>query len=175
MMSACKDTRNGVSGSGIAEDVIRSRAWPGCQAFVQAAKIENTFKIMKATKAVLLSIGGLALCLVFCGCTTVQSTSGRDFDSSKVSRVEKGKTTSDEILAMFGRPAYKIPELDDDERWAYSFVTTTNVFHDVLDTRSEMTGYKKSLNILFNKQKVVVNYTMDEGPIDKESVIVHHF
>jgi outer membrane protein assembly factor BamE (lipoprotein component of BamABCDE complex) len=130
---------------------------------------------MKSTKTILLPIGALALCLVFCGCTTVQSTSGRDFDSSKVSQVVKGKTTSNEILEMFGRPSYKQPELDDEERWSYSFVTTTNVYHDILDSRSDITGYKKNLNILFNKDKVVVNYTIDEGPIDKESVSVHKF
>lgn len=130
---------------------------------------------MKSAKTILLSIGVIALCLVFCGCTTVQSTSGRDFDNSKVSQIVKGKTTSNDILEMFGRPAAKQPEMDDAERWSYYFVTTTNVFKDMLDTRSDITGYKKSLNILFNKDKVVANYTMDEGPIEKESVIVHQF
>jgi outer membrane protein assembly factor BamE (lipoprotein component of BamABCDE complex) len=130
---------------------------------------------MKSTKTILLPIGALALCLVFCSCTTVKSTSGRDFDSSKVSQVVKGKTTSNEILEMFGRPSYKQPEMDDAERWSYSFVTTTNVVKDLLVPHSDITGYKKSLNILFNKDKVVVNYTMDEGPIDKESVTVHQF
>ncbi len=130
---------------------------------------------MKSAKTILLSIGVIALCLVFCGCTTVQSTSGRDFDNSKVSQIVKGKTTSNDILEMFGRPASKQPEMDDAERWSYYFVTTTNVFKDMLDTRSDITGYKKSLNVLFNKDKVVANYTMDEGPIEKESVIVHQF
>lgn len=130
---------------------------------------------MKSIKIILLPIGALALCLVFCGCSTVQSTSGRDFDSSKVSQIVKGKTTSNDILEMFGRPAYKQPEMDDAERWSYSFVTTTNVVKDILVPHSDITGYKKNLNILFNKDKVVVNYTMDEGPIDKQSVSVHQF
>ena len=76
---------------------------------------------------------------------------------------------------MFGRPASKQPEMDDAERWSYYFVTTTNVFKGMLDTRSDITGYKKSLNVLFNKDKAVANYTMDEGPIEQASVIVPQF
>ena len=67
----------------------------------------------------------LGLCLCIYGCATATSTTGRDFDSLKVSQIVKGKTTADEILNMFGPPSGKQPEAENAERWLYSYVTVT--------------------------------------------------
>jgi outer membrane protein assembly factor BamE (lipoprotein component of BamABCDE complex) len=130
---------------------------------------------MKNSKTTKLLIAALVLCLGIWGCATAESTGGRDFDSSQVSQIVKGKTTSDEILKMFGPPSYKQPEVDDAERWSYSYVTETNQIHNSFGLKEEITGYKKNLNLLLNKDKIVVNYTLDEGPIDKQTITGHPF
>jgi outer membrane protein assembly factor BamE (lipoprotein component of BamABCDE complex) len=130
---------------------------------------------MKTIKAIRLQIAALVLCLGIWGCATAESTGGRDFDSSQVSQIVKGKTTSDEILKMFGTPNEKQPEMEDAERWSYYYVTATNHVHNVFVFKEEITGYKKTLNILLNNDKIVVNFTLDEGPLDKQTVTGHPY
>jgi hypothetical protein len=80
----------------------------------------------------------------------------------------KGKTTSDELITMFGTPYSKQPEADGAERWSYSYaVTTVHAQAGLFAPSVATTGYKKNLNFLINKDKVVVNFTSDEGPIDQ--------
>ncbi len=145
--------------------------------FRNQQKQEKHNKNMKTNKKILLPIVFLGLCLCLWGCATAQSTAGRDFDSSKVSQIVKGKTTSDEIFAMFGTPYSKQPEVDGGERWLYSYATATahaqaGLFGSMSTTT---TGYKKNLNIIINKDKVVVNFTLDEGPLDEQTTNVHKF
>jgi hypothetical protein len=78
---------------------------------------------------------------------------------------------------MFGQPVSKQPEVDDGEKWFYSYATATahaqSGFFGSMSTTT--TGYKKNLNILLNRDKVVVNFTLDEGPIDKQTTTTHSF
>ena len=127
---------------------------------------------MKITKVILLL--GLSLCLG--GCVTTQYTAGRDFDDTKASQIVKHKTTEDEIIAMFGTPYSKEPEVDDGERWTYSYLSATSHEQDrilLAGSKVETTGTKKNLYILFDKNKVVVNFVLDKGPLDKQTTITN--
>ncbi len=55
------------------------------------------------------------LLLVLLGC----STAGRDFDSTKVSHIVKGKTTASELVKMFGAHHSKMALSNDREEWIY--------------------------------------------------------
>ena len=126
---------------------------------------------MKTTKILHLPVVLLGLALYLCGCATANSTAGRDFDSSKVSQIVKGITRADEILAVFGTPGSKQPEAENAERWIYSYITATahaqaGWFGSMHTTITG--GHKKILNLLINKEKVVVNFTFDDGPIEPQ-------
>jgi outer membrane protein assembly factor BamE (lipoprotein component of BamABCDE complex) len=124
---------------------------------------------MKAIDKIHVAILLFAACLSISACATSTSTSGRDFESAKVAQIVKGKTTTGEILAMFGTPQTKQPEADGGERWLYSYATATAHAQAVPfgGVQSKITGgHKKILNVLISKDKVVSNFTFDEGPID---------
>ena|SRR5258708_2543379 len=122
--------------------------------------------------AVLLPVLWLSLALF--GCATAHTTAGRDFDATKVSQIVKGKTTSSDILAMFGTPYSKQPKDNDEEMWVYSYAEATAHAQSMGFgvTSSEATGFKKNLYILLKGNKTVSNYTLDEGPIDKRTTTV---
>jgi outer membrane protein assembly factor BamE (lipoprotein component of BamABCDE complex) len=77
---------------------------------------------------------------------------GKKFDTSKVSLIQKGVTTQDEILKMFGKPNQKGFK-EGKEVWGYSHYSG---------------GYfggssTKQLEIVFDDNKVVYDYTYAEG------------
>jgi outer membrane protein assembly factor BamE (lipoprotein component of BamABCDE complex) len=83
-------------------------------------------EIMKTAKTICLQLAIFSACLCLWGCATeTTTTTGKDFDSSKVSQIVKGKTTADEIVAMFGTPYTKQPDADDGEKWEYFYSTST--------------------------------------------------
>jgi hypothetical protein len=41
---------------------------------------------------------------IFWGCSTYNNTAGRKFDTTAINRIEVGKTTESEVIAMLGRP-----------------------------------------------------------------------
>ena len=51
----------------------------------------------------------LAACMCFAltGCATSNYTVGRDFSSASVAQIQKGKTTTSEVVALFGEPFAK--------------------------------------------------------------------
>ncbi|MCJ7783839.1 MAG: hypothetical protein MUP41_07880 [Desulfobacterales bacterium] len=91
----------------------------------------------------------VAVCLII-SCATM--TSGKKFDTSKVSLIQKGVTTQAEILKWFGNPNEKGFK-EGKEVWGYSHVSV---------------GYfggssTKSLQIVFDENKVVSDYSYNEG------------
>ena len=87
-------------------------------------------------------------------------TLGRDFDAYKTSQIVKGKTTLDEIVALFGSPSDKRPEEAGAERWRY--------FHaNISASASAVKENVKDLDILINSNKIVVSFTLQEGSLDK--------
>lgn len=111
----------------------------------------------------------LAVCLLV-GCATSTATSGNDFDSSKVAQIEKGVTTTDQLVAMFGQPYSKHVKGDTDEEWLFLYVTATSKARAVPfgGTTVNTTGHQKTLTVLV-RDETVVNYTYHEGPIQQDA------
>jgi hypothetical protein len=93
--------------------------------------------------AILLCLSAL-LILFSSGCATV----GQDFPVTKVSEIEIGKTTQNEIRAMFGSP-WRIGIEDGQRTWTYG-----NYSYGLFGEKNA-----KDLVIRFDDRDVVVSYT----------------
>jgi outer membrane protein assembly factor BamE (lipoprotein component of BamABCDE complex) len=107
----------------------------------------------------------IIICICVTGCVTENSTSGFNFDGTKASQITKGNTTEDQVSALFGPPTSKKPEAYGAERWIYFFQTTvTKAQAGYGTTTSNAKGNEKTLNVLFDKNGIVLNFTYVEGP-----------
>jgi outer membrane protein assembly factor BamE (lipoprotein component of BamABCDE complex) len=115
----------------------------------------------------------LCISAALLGCATAHSTAGRDFDDSKVSLIVKGKTTTADLIAMFGQPYSKRPQGDDDQIWTYSYAdATAHAQAGPFGVRNvDTTGYKKNLFIIIKSDNTVRNFTLDEGPLDRTTTV----
>ena len=120
---------------------------------------------MNKFQAILISF----ICVALIGCATRTTTSGRDFDASKLGDIRKGVTTGDELVGLLGEPFSKSVKSEDEVIWYYSWVKATSRASLGWSSPNVKTeGYKKRLEVLI-KNGVVVNYTFDEGPFQIES------
>ena len=113
----------------------------------------------------------LALFISAClaGCKTQMTTAGRDFDASKIGKIDKEFTTSDELVALLGKPNRTWVWSADGTMWEYSWQTETNRIRLKWAGQDVITdGYKKQLQVLIKYDRVV-NYTYYEGPFHTES------
>jgi hypothetical protein len=112
----------------------------------------------------------LLIPLLIWGCATATSTAGRDFDSSKVSQIQKGVTTTSQILSWFGEPYNKQVASASEVKWHYGWAqATANATAAPFGVRTVDTkGIKKNL-WLFIKDDIVVNYTYEEGPFERNT------
>lgn len=113
----------------------------------------------------------LALLLVgfslLTGCATSSTTVGADFDETQVVNIVKGKTTSAELVAMFGEPHSKNVLDKTQQKWVYLYSeieSKAQGFMFVMDVKT--TGIQKTLDVLL-EDDVVVNYSFSERPIDQ--------
>ena len=93
--------------------------------------------------AILLGLLAI-LILFFSGCATI----GKDFPASKVSEIEIGITTQNEIHTMFGSP-WRIGIEDGQRTWTYG-----NYSYGLFVEKKA-----KDLVIRFNEKNVVASYT----------------
>lgn len=102
--------------------------------------------------------------LLLWGCATATPISGSDFNSSVVPRIQKGVTTTSQILRWFGEPYNKKPVSATEIMWLYTWARpTANPAVVPFGHRNIGTsGYQKTL-WLFIKNDIVVNYTYEEG------------
>jgi outer membrane protein assembly factor BamE (lipoprotein component of BamABCDE complex) len=116
----------------------------------------------------------LLLTLLIAGCAdpkpadTAKSTTtvrrGRDFDSSKVKDIQKGKTSTQEIIQWFGQPYAKKIVSTNQVGWLYSWrQSTVTVNRSGATVKGQETGFRKRLELLIGDD-VVMNYTFEEGP-----------
>ena len=102
--------------------------------------------------------------LLLWGCATATLTTGNEFSSSVVTRIQKGVTTTSQILHWLGEPYHKDQVSATETMWLYAWsrpAADPNVVpfgHRNIGT----SGYKKTL-WLFIKDGIVVNYTYEEG------------
>jgi len=93
---------------------------------------------------------------------------GRDFDTSKVKNIQKGKTTTQEIIQWFGQPYAKKIISTNQIGWLYAWrQSTVTVSRTANTAKGRESGYKKRLDLLI-ADDVVLNYTFDEGPFEAE-------
>jgi outer membrane protein assembly factor BamE (lipoprotein component of BamABCDE complex) len=112
---------------------------------------------------------GLACALaLFTGCATATFVTGRDFDSSKVSQITKGKTTAAELTAWVGVPYSKSVNSDGTERWMWLYTqgkshAQSYVFS--MDVKTEMTGKRLSVTL---RNGVAEDFSYTDGPMTPE-------
>jgi len=104
--------------------------------------------------------------LLLWGCATATSTTGSDFNSSAVPRIQKGVTTTSQILRWLGEPDNKEQVTATEIKWLYTWVRpTANATVVPFGHRNIGTsGYKKTL-LLIIKDDIVVYYNYAEGVI----------
>jgi outer membrane protein assembly factor BamE (lipoprotein component of BamABCDE complex) len=96
----------------------------------------------------------LSLSVLLAACS---STYGTQFDEKQVSKIEKGKTTQEEIQNLFGDPSGKGSNADGETQWTYSYTHA-----------SSLTGYDskvqmKTLMITFDKSGIVKDFNYQES------------
>ncbi|MGY3173847.1 outer membrane protein assembly factor BamE (lipoprotein component of BamABCDE complex) [Pseudomonas sp. TE12234] len=109
-------------------------------------------------------IAVMAVCLALIGCATSHFTAGRDFPSTSVANITKGKTTTTELKSLFGEPYAKSAVSETDEKWVYTYTNgSTHAQNYVVTMKVTTTGTQKTLDVLI-RNDVVINYTFSEGP-----------
>lgn len=115
-------------------------------------------------RLILLSI--VLISSLLWGCAASTSTVGSDFISSAVPRIQKGVTTTSQLLNWLGEPYDKEQVTATEIKWLYIWARpTANVTVVPFGHRNIGTsGYKKTL-LLIIKNDVVVYYNYAEGVI----------
>jgi outer membrane protein assembly factor BamE (lipoprotein component of BamABCDE complex) len=120
---------------------------------------------MKLLQQILIPLA----CLTLMGCATRTDIAGSEFDTSKISEIKKGVTTSDELVSLLGTPGEKSVKTEDEVIWKYEWIkSTSRTTMGWTGPNVVIDGYQKSLQVLI-KNGVVVNYTFNEGPFHKVS------
>ena len=90
----------------------------------------------------------LAVFLIFAGC----ATTGEDFNYEGVKKLEKGKTTKEQTLQLFGTPHAKGIDNGRD-RWTYEF------------NKKALGGklYHKDVVLIFNEEGKVIAYSHESN------------
>jgi len=121
---------------------------------------------MNRIKYFLMAVIGLALV----GCASKTITSGREFDVAKIGNIQKGVTTSDELLSLLGQPLSKSAQSADEVVWNYTWkkgkATTTQGSDGPVVTSQ---GEKKTLEVMI-RNGVVVNYIYKDDPFWNEQL-----
>jgi len=131
----------------------------------------NQNKPMRTINAILSPFVFLGFCLCLCGCAWNHYTEGSVFDASDTNQIVKGKTTATDLMNMFGTPYSKTPEAGGGEQWFYFCSHNLDVAGGVPNLMVERTTKKRQdLTVLINKDKVVMDYKIDEGPTIKSTM-----
>lgn len=107
---------------------------------------------------------GFVVLMFAAGCATSSYTYGRDFPGENVKQIVKGKTTSAELVRIFGEPFSKHVMSETEEKWIYTYSSgTASAQSYVISTKVQTTGQQKMLDVLI-KNGVVANFAFNEGP-----------
>ncbi len=112
------------------------------------------FRLITIVSLVILSLSG---------CATSSYSVGKDFSSENISQIVKGKTTSKEMVTLFGQPYSKTVISATDEKWIYMYSKGTATAQSYIVTMDvKTTGTQKMLDVLIT-DGVVVNFAYTEG------------
>jgi len=107
---------------------------------------------------------GLVFLVSVAGCATSSYSVGRDFSSQDVSKIVKGKTTSADLVQLFGEPFTKTVISETEEKWIYTHASGTATAQSyVVTMKVESKGNQKTLDVLL-KNGIVTNFAFTEGP-----------
>jgi len=100
-----------------------------------------------------------AFALVSIACATSVMTVGRDFDITKVDQIQKGKTTQQEILNMFGVPWSKTTQ-EDSEIWSYGYTKSVGrATSFIVTTSATAQAYSKNLIVTFDSLGITKSFS----------------
>jgi outer membrane protein assembly factor BamE (lipoprotein component of BamABCDE complex) len=118
--------------------------------------------IMKVASYIFAAVVFLSLS-VACATTTTEEW-GADFDSTLCSKIIKGKSTREDVLALMGEPFNKILSASGNEKWLYLHRETTIKATPMPFSgyKQEGTTYEKRLEIVFD-EVAVINYVPSEA------------
>lgn len=124
-------------------------------------------------KHLLLSCG-VAAALVLTGCASTGSESLRKETETSVSqKIVQGKTTKNEVRAMFGSPTKTSFTDGGLEIWNYDFA---NVSADAISYvpivnmfGASASGKKKELVVMYDEQNVVKRFSMSEADVHQKT------
>jgi len=125
---------------------------------------------MRTIKAIWIPIAFLGLCLFAWGCAWNHYTEGSVFDSSDINQIVKGKTTTTDLMNIFGTPYSKTPIADGGEQWFYfcSSNLDTAVGLPVVGVANTQ-KQRENLAVLINKDRIVTDYTLSTGPKENKT------
>jgi outer membrane protein assembly factor BamE (lipoprotein component of BamABCDE complex) len=109
--------------------------------------------------------------LAVAGCATTGNESIADATQESVAgQLTKGKTTQEEVRRIYGDPIRASFTDSGNESWEYEFARlepkATNFIPYVNLLHSGAEGDKKSIVILFDKHKIVQQYTLSNSRVD---------
>ena len=105
----------------------------------------------------------LTAALLLTGCASSSYNYGKDFEVHNISKIEKGQTTSKDLVSMFGEPFLKTVVSANEEKWMYIYTSGSAKAQSYIVTmKVETTASQKTLDILL-RDGVVVNYAYNEG------------
>lgn len=114
-------------------------------------------------------VGLMALALIASGCTGLDMKSGKPIEKESLSRIQKGRTTRQEIESIYGKPLSTVLNGDGTETLVYGY-TATKVTHSpmtyvpILGLFAKAKTETASQTLSFQvKENVVVNYTYGEA------------
>ena len=102
----------------------------------------------------------LFICIIFLsGCATV----GKPIQQTNVDKIQKGKTTKNEVINILGQPDGSYFEKDNKlvfyyysskvKSSAWNFIPLVNIFHNEMNIKNQM------LSIVFSKDEIVEEYS----------------
>ncbi len=118
---------------------------------------------MKVASYIFAAVVFLSLS-VACATTTTEEW-GADFDSTLCSKIIKGKSTREDVLALMGEPFNKELSVSGNEKWLYLHRETTIKATPVpfgQSSKKEGTIYEKRLEIVFG-EVAVINFVPSEA------------
>lgn len=116
--------------------------------------------------AVYITVAFILVLLMSCATGSSSIITGKDFDATYVDKVQKGKTTKNELLSLYGQPYGKSVQ-GSTEVWTYMYLRSEG--HASVGCGSgNVTGqsFQKNLSVEFDSSGIAqsVNYSVSGDP-----------
>lgn len=114
-------------------------------------------------KKFLISLASISIIALAVGCATSPAsyTTGRDFPTELIVKIQKRSTTADELVALLGEPYSKLIVSESEERWGYTYSHSSLAKKTSFGSPARVEYTQKSLDVLI-KDGIVVNYAYTE-------------